>query len=264
MEKESLINALKERIGEPDFNAISRRSIETIIEPLLPMFADDEKVTDETYAIPVAMLKSFIGQSRHEIAEGIKGEKARFEAEKAQAVKDAVEAYKLSIEPHKGDPKPADPKPADPTDINTIIEQKMTAMMESLTGKEGALGKLSESFNTFITTYNAQRTEQTVADIRGRLTRDLEYLGADKSKVIELALDKVKIDEKSDYDTLFQSAKSNYESLYKELYANGPQPFAGGSSNNDSNTEFQAFLTRQKEEAERLAKDAEALRGKMV
>ena len=50
MEKESLIASLKERIGETDFNAISRRSVETIIEPMLPLFADDEKVTEETFA----------------------------------------------------------------------------------------------------------------------------------------------------------------------------------------------------------------------
>lgn len=264
MEKESLINALKERIGEPDFNAISRRSIETIVEPLLPMFADDDKITEETYAIPVAMLKSFIGQSRHDIAEGIKSEKARFETEKEQAVKDAVAAVRAQMtKPAPKDPDPATKK-GDHDDINAIIDQKMTAMLESLTGKEGAIGKLTDSFNTFIDSYNARRTAETVADIKSRLTRDLEDLGADKSKVIELSLRDIKIDGKSEYSDLLREAKTNYETLYKDLYANGPQPFAGGTSGSDSNTEFQNFLKRQQDIADQQAKDAEALRGKMM
>ena len=264
MEKESLINSLKERIGENDFNAISRRSVETIIEPLLPMFADDEKVTDETYALPVALLKSFIGQSRHDIAEGIKSEKARLEADRQKTIDAAIEAAKLewSKKNAQNDDPKADPKPAsqEPADINAIIERKFEALMS----KDGALGKLTEGFNTFINDYNKRRTEETEASLRQRIAKGLEDMGADKGKVIELALRDLKFDSEKSYDDLFKEAKDGYEALYKELYANGPMPFAGGSGEKDSDAGFQAYLKRKQEQADRQEKDAEALRTKMM
>lgn len=266
MEKESLINSLKEKIGENDFNAISRRSVETIIEPLLPMFADDDKVTDETYAIPVALLKSFIGQSRHDIAEGIKAEKTRYEAEKEKAVNDAVAALRAEYEKKN---KPAtEPKPAEKTepasdDINSIIAAKIQEAFSGLTGKDGALGKLTDSFNTFIDSYNKEREMENTNDLKKRLTGALEELGADQSAVVELAIEKLNFKDK-DYETLFIEAKSNYEELYKRLYANGPQPFAGGSSQESSDSGFKAYIARQQELANRQAEDAKALRGKMM
>lgn len=264
MEKESLINSLKERIGENDFAAISRRSVETIIEPLLPMFADDDKVTDDTYALPVALLKSFIGQSRHDIADAVKAEKNRLDAEKDKAVKDAVDALKAEYENRdKGpDPKPADPKPAD-TDINGIVAAEVQKALQGLTGDDGALGKLTNSFNTFINDYNRRKTEETEASVRQRITKGLEELGADKGKVIELALRDLSFGDKS-YDDLFKEAKANYETLYKELYSNGPMPFAGGSGDADSVSGFKSFLQRKQELADRQEKDAEALRTKMM
>lgn len=265
MEKESLISSLRERIGENDFNAISRRSVETIIEPLLPMFADDEKVTEETYALPVALLKSFIGQSRHDIAEGIKSEKSRLEAERQKVIDAAVEAARLEWgkknEP-QGDPKPG--ASADPVqgadDINALIEKKFEALMS----KDGALGKLTDGFNTFIDDYNRRRTEEAEAALRQRITRGLEGMGADSSKVIELALRDLKIDGKKTYDDLFKEAKDIYESLYKDLYANGPMPFAGGSGKKDSDAGFQSYLKRKQEQADRQQEDAKALRTKMM
>lgn len=264
MEKESLINSLKERIGENDFAAISRRSVETIIEPLLPMFADDDKVTDDTYALPVALLKSFIGQSRHDIAEGVKSEKARLEAEKEKAVKAAVDAIRAEYDKKDKEPeqKPEPQKPAEP-DINGIIAAEVQKALQGLTGEGGALGKLTNSFNTFINDYNKRKTEETEASVRQRITRELEEMGADKGKVIELALRDLSFGDRS-YDDLFKEAKTNYETLYKELYSNGPMPFAGGSGETDSVSGFKSFLKRKQELADRQEKDAEALRTKMM
>lgn len=262
MEKESLIASLKERIGETDFNAISRRSVETIIEPMLPLFADDEKVTEETYALPVAMLKSFIGQSRHDIAEAIKTEKANFETEKAKAVKDAVDAYKTSIDPPKKPESPVAQK-GEPLDINGIVDQKLNDMIAGLTGDDGAIGKLTKSLNTFISSYNEQRQKETEAEIKTRLISRLEEMGADKPKVIELAIRDVKISEGKDFEDLLKDAKNSYEGLYKELYANGPQPFSGGGGEASDNS-FKDFIGRQQELAKRQEEDAKALRTKMI
>lgn len=267
MEKESLISSLKERIGENDFNAISRRSVETIIEPLLPMFADDEKVTEETYALPVALLKSFIGQSRHDIAAGIKSEKERYEAEKEKAVKDAVEAYKNSLEKDKdkGGEKEKKGEGAKQTDdIDSIIEDKFKSLLESLTGEEGAIGKLNNSLNTFINEYNERRKAEKVSDIQARIRENLQGLGETNVKLINLAIKEVDFDGDKDFDTLLKEVKAEYESLFKEFYGDGVRPFAGGAGGESSSTSFKSYIERQQKLAEQQAKDAEALQKKMI
>ena len=270
MEKESLIASLKERIGETDFNAISRRSVETIIEPLLPMFADDDKVTDETWAIPVAMLKSFIGQSRHDIAESLKAERARYEADKDKAVKDAVEALKASLKDKEQKEGSGSGGKEGKDDIDAIIDKKMAAMVESLTGKDGALGKLTESFNTFITDYNSKRQQERVEDLRGRVKNELVGLENDRIKerydvpfIVDLALRDVDFGKDAQYAELLEEAKKKYE-FYFPKFAPGVKPFAGGGSGESVDTSFQDYIKRQQKDAERLAEDAKALRGKMM
>lgn len=271
MEKESLISSLKERIGENDFNAISRRSVENIIEPLLPLFADDEKVTEETYAIPVAMLKSFIGQTRHDIAASVKAERDALETRQkealAKAVKDAVDAERAKWESNNGEgnkhPDP-DPKKDDPTDVDSVVDRKISEMLEKLTGADGAIGKLTSTVETFIADAQNRRKAETEASIKERITNALESMGADNDTLIELAIEKLKFGDNPDYNTLFTQAKSEYETYYKKLYANGPTPFAGAPGESGSDKQFKDFIAKRQEEAEQQAKDAEALRGKMI
>lgn len=270
MEKESLITSLKERIGENDFNAISRRSVETILEPLMPLFADDEKVTEDTYAIPVAMLKSFIGQTRHDIAESIKAEKENLESRRQadidKAVKDAVAAAQAQWEKGK-DPKathPAEGSDPTPSDVDSMIDKKLSEMLEKLTGKEGAIGKLTSTVETFITDAKNRRKAETEAELKSRITVALENLGADNETLVELALERLKFGDEPNYETLLAQAKSEYETYYKKLYANGPQPFTGVPGGSGSDTQFKDYIARQQAKAEQQAKDAESLRGKMM
>lgn len=263
MDKESVIASLQERVGETDFSAISRRSVESIIEPLMPTFADDEKVTDETWALPVALIKNFVGQSRHDIADAVKAAKAKQDEDMAKAVKDAVEAAKLEWEKGNKDPEPK-PKPADPTDVDSIINKKLEEAIAGLTGKEGALGKLTDSFNTFITNFNAQRKAESEAEVKKRIYNSLEELGADKPAVIELAVEKLKIGENAEYADLLSQAKAEYESQYKRFYADGSQPFMGGGGEQTSSDSFKAFIDSKKKEADRQAEEAEALRKKFM
>lgn len=270
MEKESLISSLKERIGENDFNAISRRSVENIIEPLLPLFADDEKVTEETYAIPVAMLKSFIGQTRHDIAASVKAERDALESRQkealAKAVKDAVDAERQKWESKNGEGKKhPDPDPRDGTpDVDSVVDRKISEMMEKLTGADGAIGKLTSTVETFIADAQKRRKAETEASIKERITSALAGMGADNDTILELAIEKLKFGDTPDYDALFAQAKSEYETYYKKLYANGPTPFAGAPGESGSDKQFKDFIARRQEEAEQQAKDAEVLRGKMI
>lgn len=270
MEKESLISSLKERIGENDFNAISRRSVENIIEPLLPMFADDEKITEETYAIPVAMLKSFIGQTRHDIAASVKAEREALEDRQkdalAKAVKDAVEAERAKWESKNGEGnKHPEPEPKEgTTDVDSVIDRKISEMLEKLTGSDGAIGKLTSTVETFIADAQNRRKAETEASIKERITSTLESMGADNETILELAIEKLKFGDNPDYDALFSQAKSEYETYYKKLYANGPTPFAGAPGESGSDKQFKDFIAKRQEEAEQQARDAEALRGKMI
>ena len=265
MEKETLIQNLKAKVGETDFAVLSQRTVDSIVEPLLPMFAEDEKVTDETYALPVNMLKSYIGQYRHDLAEGMKSGKTTWETEQKsiqkKAIEDALAAAKVEWEKGvKPVEKPIE-KPAEP-DIDKKIEDKFNLLLDSLTGKEGAIGKLSDTVNTFISGFEQRRKEDVVNRIRESLKSYLldERL-ADREPVVNLAIKEMTIDEKSDLDALKVEVEKKYEQLYKDFYGdvNG-SPYAGGAGGGqDSNKAFEDFIKERQAQAEREAKDADAL-----
>ena len=64
MEKDILIQNLKTKVGEDNCKVISDKTFDGIAESVLPMFADDSKITDETWKLPVATLIQFAGQKR--------------------------------------------------------------------------------------------------------------------------------------------------------------------------------------------------------
>lgn len=86
MEKESLIEGLRSRLGD-NAAAVSDRSYDEIATAALPMFADDDKVTDDTWKVPVQMLSSLVGQYRHDVADGIAKGKDTWTAEQGEANK---------------------------------------------------------------------------------------------------------------------------------------------------------------------------------
>ena len=266
MEKETLIQNLKAKVGETDFAVLSQRTIDSIVDPLLPSFADDEKVTEETYALPVNMLKSYIGQYRHDLAEGMKSGKTAWETEQKaaqkKAIEDALAAAKAEWEKGKKTEDPAEKKKPATEDIDKKIEDKFNLLLEGLTGKEGAIGKLSDTVNTFISGFEQRRKEDAVNKIRESLKSYLldERL-ADREPVVNLAIKEMTIDEKSDLDTLKVEVEKKYEQLYKDFYGDGNGgPYAGGAGGGqDSNKAFDDFIKERKAQAEREAKDAEAL-----
>lgn len=76
MEKEELLNGLKEVIGNPDANGmygdtgISKRTLDAYVdEVMIPLVGEYEKVGENFYSQQAAFLKSIGGQLRHEKAE---------------------------------------------------------------------------------------------------------------------------------------------------------------------------------------------------
>ena len=78
MEKNLLIQNLKSKAGVDN---LSDRTYDEVATLFLSQFADDEKVTEETYSIPLQMLKTMSGQLRHDVADGISRGKSQWETD---------------------------------------------------------------------------------------------------------------------------------------------------------------------------------------
>ena len=144
MEKETLIQNLKDRVGENDFSVLSQRTIDSIIDPIMPMFADDSTVTDDTYTLPVNMLRSYIGQYRHDLADGMKNGKTAWENEQktnlAKAVEQAVSDAKKQWEQDNVTKATAEPQEKKQTAISA--DDVVQKVLENLNGEKGALSEM--------------------------------------------------------------------------------------------------------------------------
>ena len=273
MEKEALISNLKAKVGENDFAVLSERTVDNLVDQFLPMFADDEKVTDETYSIPVNLLKSYIGQYRHDVKEGIgkgvaEGKTAwetEYKTAQAKAIADAVAKAKEEWEKssQKDDKKKTD-LPKTQEEIATLIAEQVKEQMKGLTGEGSEFGKLSKQFSDYLTAQTEKEKAATIAKTKDELKKFLIELGADEAKprVIELAINDIEIGEKSEMTDLQKVAKAKYESLYKDLYGDGGKPFAGGGGggNDGADAELKAYLkeierkTKEEDEAAKALK----------
>ena len=70
MEKELFQTMLLEKAKAANNNApidnLSERTINEVVAMFLPQFADDESITDESWNIPVQMVRTISGQLRHD------------------------------------------------------------------------------------------------------------------------------------------------------------------------------------------------------
>ena len=274
MEKETLISNLKTKVGENDFNVLSERTVDNLVEQFMPMFADDEKVTDETYNLPVSLLKSYIGQYRHDVKDGIgKGVaegKTAWEAEQKtaqeKAIADAITKAKEEWEKETGGKGGKGGKgDEDDKGLDEKIQNAITNALSGLTGNDGAIGKLTKQLGDYITAQAEKEKAAAIAKTKGELKDFLIELGADESKprVIELALADVEIGENAVLSDLQKIAKAKYESLFKDLYGDSTKPFAGGgagSGGGDSDAALKAYLKEVERKTAEEAKAAEALK----
>lgn len=267
MEKEALISNLKQRIGETDFAVLSEKTLDNIIPNFLPMFAEDDKITEETYKLPVSILKSHIGQYRHDVAEAIKSNKATWESEQKtaqdKAIADAIAKAKAEWE-EKNKSKPVeDKKEGEEKDLSKLVESAIAEQLKTLTGDDGAIGKLTKQFSDYVQNAENEKRVALIAKMKDDLKSYLidERL-AEREPVVNLAIKELAIDEKSDLDKLKVEVEKKYESLFKELYGDGGRPFAGGngSGGGDNTEDFKNFLKEREAAAAQSAKDEEALK----
>lgn len=260
MEKELFITTLK---GKAGVDNVSDRSFEEVAGLFLPQFEDDEKITDESWNLPVQYIKTMSGQIRHDMSAGIKDFQTRYEAElKAQLEKDkqaAIDAFKAQWEKdHPSTP----PKNEEPDIDNKLAELEKT-IMGKLTGEGSEFGKLSKQFGDFMKMMAAEKKAQTEASIREQVKDYLIGRGVDEEDfALEYTLEKLVIGENPDISALKTKAEKDYEATYKKIHkGDGAKPFnGGGGGGHDSNTEFENFIKERQSAAEREAKDAEELK----
>lgn len=229
MEKNLLIENLKTKAG---IDNLSDRTYDEVATVLLPMFADDEKITDESWSIPLQMLKSMSGQLRHEVADGISKGKAQWENEQKTAqqksIDDAVSAFKAQWEKDhaSGTPPVEEGKP----DIAALVAEQVKAQMEGLTGENSEFAKLSKQFSDYLKLQAEKDKAAAEADVRSQIKDFLIGRGVDEDDyALEIMLEKLVIGDKPDVAALKAKAEKEYEAIYKRMHkGENAQPFAGG------------------------------------
>lgn len=268
MEKESIIEGLRSRLGD-NASAVSDRSYDEIATVALPMFADDTKVTDDTWKMPVQMLNSLVGQYRHDVADGIAKGKEAWTTEQAEVQKNAIaEAVKNAkaeweAAQKKNNPEPAKGKGDSGKTNDDILEQVKNLLAENnkqLLADDGAIGKLSKSMNGFVETYNKQQREALEKGIRTQIAEYLKGKNATYEAALNHTVRNLQIGDNPDIDVLKMQAEKDYMSMVKDFYGDGGKPFGGNGSGGTGKSLVDDYIKQRAEEAKKEANDAEALR----
>ena len=230
MEKNILIQSLKDRVGEDNCKSISEKTFEAMADVYLPLFADDAAITDDTWNMPVTSLIQFAGQKRHDekvFAENLNKQHQKDVDEKVRvAVEKAIEQYKASQ--HQEEPKQEEPIADD--DVDAKIASAVAKALEQLTGKDGAIGKLSNTLNGFIQTQTEREKTEEKSRVKAGLKQFLKGLKADNEACIDDALEDIDYGDAPTVEGLKDAVKTAYEKRYKRYYSNGGKPFGGEST----------------------------------
>lgn len=271
MEKTLFISTLKEK---SQVDNLSERTIDEVATMFLPQFEDDSKITDESWILPVKMVKTMSGQLRHDLSGGINAFKTQFENDnkeaQAKAITDAVAAAKAEWEKNHPDPNNNNNNDSDKNkeDIDKKIADAITKAMSGLTGEEGVIGKLSKQFSDYMTQVAEEKKTQAIANVREQVKDYLIDRGVEEDDyALEICLEKLEIGEKPDVAALKAKAEKDYEAIYKRMHkGDGAQPFkgGGGGGGTDSNTEFQNFIKERQAAAAKEAQEAEELKKVMM
>lgn len=242
MEKTALIQEFKNRVGEDDAKVISDRTFDAVAETALSLFADDSKITEETWKFPVDMLKQYAGQKRHDDNDFANGYKQKFEQDHESDVLKRIEAAKTeAIEAYKKEhPENTGGGGAGGDDINEKVNAAIEEKFKTLLGKDSEFGKLSANMTAFLESQkNREKTEtknQVKAGLISYLTglestaRKGGELPAEIKNLIEDSATYLEYGDEPNLEDLKPKIKAFYEREYKRRYPNGGQPFQGESS----------------------------------
>ena len=237
MEKPLLIQNLRSRVGEDVCKVISDKTCDGLAESVLSSFADDSKITEETWLLPVATLKQFAGQKRHdekEFSEKFKTDyaneyKTQHEKDVEDRIKKAIEdAKKTAIDEYKKE-HPEGGKTSD-DDINAKVNTAVAEALKGLTGEDSDFSKALKTISGFVTTQKEREKTEQKNRVREDLKKHLVALRANEEACIDDALDDLDYGEDPKFDDLKQKAIDAYERRYKRYYGDGGKPFGGSGS----------------------------------
>ena len=251
MEKDILIQNLKTRVGEDNSKVISDKTFDGIAESVLPMFADDSKITDETWKLPVATLIQFAGQKRFdekEFTEKFKADYAKEYETKHEtdvttrinaAVAKALEDYKKEHPENGGTGNGNGNGGSSEDNLDEKVQDAVKKALAGLTGADSEFGKMSANMNKFLQTQLEREKTATLNSVKAELKKHLVALKANNEACIDDALDDIEYGDNPTFENLKQAAVSAYEKRYKRYYADGGKPFGGdGTGGNGSGNSF--------------------------
>lgn len=265
MEKDILIQNLRTKVGEDNCKSISDKTFEGIANVYLPLFADDSKITDETWKFPVAALNEFAGQKRYDekvFAEKFKTDYAKEYA--TQHEKDVEEriraAAEKAVEEYKKDHPDKDGNGGDggeknnEEDLNKKVNDAVAKAMAGLTGADSELGKSLATISEFVKNQTEREKTATRNRVKTELKNHLVALKANNEACIDDALDDIEYGDTPTFDGLKQSAIAAYEKRYKRYYADGGKPF-GGDSTGGNGGDGSSFVKNRIEQLKKEAAD---------
>ena len=272
MQKDILIQELRTRVGEDDAKVISDKTFDGFAENYLSLFEKDDEITDDTWKAPVAALKMFAGQKRHDDKVFTERYKSEYEAQHqkdvdariADATAKAIEEFKKTLENEgDGDGDGEGTKPDPKADDG--MEERMRAIMENALKERD---KQIEDFKNTIKelTESQKEREKTarIGSVKSALKQYLLDLKAGNEACIDDAHDGIDYGDEPSLEDFKQTAVAAYEKRYKRYYGDGGKPFGGesaGGSGGGSGSIVKSHIERvqqQVKDTEDYAKETEA------
>lgn len=260
MEKDILIQGLRTRIGEDDAKVISDRTFDGVATEVIDLFADDATVTEDTWKLPVALLKQFAGQKRFDeknFAEKFKADYAKeYDTAHEKDVKEririatekALEEYKKTLKDEPG--KDGNGSAEIEKELERKINEAVSAALKGITGADSEFGKMTAQLTKFVKSQEQREKTENLNLVKKELKDHLLALKATNEACIDDALDDIEYGEEPTFDGLKQSAITAYEKRYKRYYADGGKPFGGQNAGGAGSTSF------VEERIKRLEKEA--------
>jgi len=274
MQKDILIQELRTRVGEDDAKVISDKTFDGFAENYLSLFEKDDEITDDTWKVPVAALKMFAGQKRHDDKVFAERYKSEYEAQHqkdvdariADATAKAIEEFKKTLGnagdkggDGEGDGNKPDPKADD------SIEERMRAFMEStFKERDKQIEDLKNTIKELTESQKEREKTARIGSVKSALKQYLLDLKAGNEACIDDALDGIDYGDEPSLEDFKQTAVAAYEKRYKRYYGDGGKPFGGesaGGSGGGSGSIVKSHIERvqqQVKDAEDYAKETEA------
>lgn len=264
MEKELFQSTLLDKAKAANNNApidnLSERTISEVVDLFLPSFADDEKITDESWNLPVQMVKTISGQLRHDTSLGINEFKTKYVEEQKplnqKAIDDAVAEFKAQWEKDHPSQQQQQQQQQQQPDVAKLVAEQVAEQMKAITGENSEFGKLSKQFGDFLKLQSEQAKANAIANVRNQVKEYLIGRGVeDDDYALEITLEKLAIGENPDVEALKTKAEKDYEAIFKRMHKDdgAMPPFANGGGRGKISPIIQSHIDRAAQEA----KDAE-------